>query len=61
MVTKMQGNPWSPVPGVKGDHVPVEIKDDGSPTAIEEEIAENDPQVTFEEEPALPSKPATSG
>ena len=61
LILKMRGDPWSPIPGIKGDHVPVEIKDDGSPTTIEEETTEKDPEVMFEEEPALPSKPTTSG
>ena len=61
MVLKMQGHPWCPVPGIKGDHIPVEITDDGNPITIEEEIEEKEAEVTFEEEPPLPSRPTTSG
>ena len=42
MVIGLQGSPRSPVPGIKGDHIPVEIKDDGSLTTIEEETEEKE-------------------
>ena len=45
----------------KGDDIPVEIRDDGNPTTIEEETEDKDAEITFEEEPQLLSRPSTSG
>ena len=60
-VMEMKGCPWMPVPGVKSDHIPVEIRDDGSPSTQQEECADRGPMITFEEEPRMPTKPSTSG
>ena len=61
LLKNMKGTPWSPVPKVKGDHIPVEIKEDGNPTTIEEETVEKEAEVNFEEEPKSKSTPSTSG
>ena len=57
----IKGTPWMPVPRVKGDHIPVEIKEDGSSTTPEEENIETGPEITFEEDVDMPNKPRTVG
>ena len=56
----MRGSPWEPVPGVKGEHVPVEIKEDGNSTIIEEETVEAIEQITIEEEAQTLNKAHTT-
>ena len=46
---------------MKADHIPVEIKESGEPTTPEEETIERADEITFEEEPDMPSVPTTSG
>ena len=41
-VLELKGFPWAPVPGVRVDHIPVEIKDSGRPTTVEEETVETE-------------------
>ena len=61
MILSMKGTPWAPVPKVKGDHIPVEIKKDGSSTNPEEENGTEELEIAFEKDIDLPSKPQTSG
>ena len=37
LINFMKGTTWQPVPGSKSDHVPVEIREDGSATGRDEE------------------------
>ncbi len=51
LFSQVQGVPWRPVPGVQGDHVPVEIRSDGSTTkALDEDGVEIAPDVAAEED-----------
>ena len=57
----IKGTPWAFAPKAKGDHIPVEIKGDGSPTNPEGENVKDEPEITLEEDPNTSSKPEMSG
>ena len=57
----MRGSPWSPVPKVKGYHVPLEIHENGELTIPEEKTIEKQEEIISKEEPNMPSVPTTSG
>lgn len=60
-VKSMRGCPWIPVPGVKGDHIFVETREDGTASTPQEECVDKAPIIIFEEEPRMPTKLTTAG
>ena len=60
-ITALQGAPWSTVNGIKGDHIPVEINDDGVPTTPIQENVEGEAGIQFEEVVEMPTRPIPSG
>lgn len=57
MINQLRGFPWATVNDAKGDHIPVEINEDGVPTTPVQENEDCEAEIQFEEDVDMPKRP----